>query len=187
MEKNWLIIGHGSLSDGYATVKKFFGTESDAKKALMNEIRKERKEAEDCGCIFDYGTKSVSELTNDKGSTNAAWYGYSVYDDHHTDFMLFDMGNIKTIGADEKVNANILKKLESHSVEYDLKSRASDVSIYSEELGIMVVMDQKLMPTEFLDYLDEFNTATVPEDYFIKYFPTHLIDLSTERLVLIRH
>ena len=149
----------------------------------MNEIRKERKEANDCGCIFDYGTKSVSELTNDKGSTNAAWYGYSVYDDHHADFMLFDMRNIKTIGADEKVNANILKKLESHSVEYDLKSRASDVSIYSEELGTMVVMDQKLMPTEFLDYLDEYNTATVPEDYFIKYFPTHLIDLSTERLV----
>lgn len=179
----WLIIGHGSESDGYAAVKKFFGTESDAKKALMNEIRKERKEAKDCGCIFDYGTKGVSQLTNDKGSTNAVWYGYSVYDDHHTDFMLFDMGNIKTIGADEKVNANILKKLESHSVEYDLKSRASDVSIYSEELGIMVVMDQKLMPTEFLDYLDEYNTATVPEDYFIKYFPTHLIDLSTERLV----
>lgn len=179
----WLIIGHGSESDGYAAVKKFFGPESDAKKALMNEIRKERKEAKDCGCIFDYGTKGVSQLTNDKGSTNAAWYGYSVYDDHHTDFMLFDMGNIKTIGADEKVNANILKKLESHSVKYDLKSRASDVSIYSEELGIMVVMDQKLMPTEFLDYLDEYNTATVPEDYFIKYFPTHLIALSTERLV----
>lgn len=183
----WLIIGHGSESDGYAAVKKFFGTESDAKKALMNEIRKERKEAKDCGCIFDYGTKGISQLTNDKGSTNAAWYGYSVYDDHHTDFMLFDMGNIKTIGADEKVNANILKKLESHSVEYDLKSRASDVSIYSEELGIMVVMDQRLMPTEFFNYLDEFNTATVLEDYFIKYFPTHLIDLSTERLVLIRH
>lgn len=25
MEKNWLIIGHGSTSDGYAIVKKFFG------------------------------------------------------------------------------------------------------------------------------------------------------------------
>lgn len=98
----WLIIGHGSLSDGYATVEKFFGTESDAKKALMNEIRKERKEAKDCGCIFDYGTKSVSELTNDKGSTNAAWYGYSVYDDHHTDFMLFDMETIKEFEIPQK-------------------------------------------------------------------------------------
>lgn len=98
----WLIIGHGSLSDGYATVEKFFGTESDAKKALMNEIRKERKEAKDCGCIFDYGTKSVSKLTNDKGSTNATWYGYSVYDDHHTDFMLFDMETIKELKMPQK-------------------------------------------------------------------------------------
>lgn len=53
----WLIIGHGSESDGYAAVKKFIGTEADAKKELMNEIRKDRKEAEDCGCMFDYGTK----------------------------------------------------------------------------------------------------------------------------------
>ena len=98
----WLIIGHGSLSDGYVTVKKFFGTESDAKKALMSEIRKERKEAKDCGCLFDYGTKSVSELTNDKGPTNAAWYGYSVYDDYHTDFMLFDMETIKELKIPQK-------------------------------------------------------------------------------------
>ena len=102
MEKNWLVISHGSTSDGYAIVKKFFGTEAAAKKALMNEIKKDRKEMAECGCAFDFGTMKIPELTNDKCFTNAAWYGYSVYDDHHTDFMLFDMETIKELKIPQK-------------------------------------------------------------------------------------
>jgi hypothetical protein len=103
MEKNWLIISHGSTSDGYAAIKKFIGTEADAKKELMNEIRKERKEAENyCGCTFDCGTENISELSNDKCFTNAAWYGYSMYEDHHIDFMLFDIETIKELKIQQK-------------------------------------------------------------------------------------
>lgn len=90
MANNWLIIGHGSNSDGYATLKKITGSETEAKKALMKLIKKERKEASELGYSFDFGTRNVSELINDKIFTNAAWYGYSSYDDHHTDFMLFN-------------------------------------------------------------------------------------------------
>lgn len=91
MANNWLIIGHGSNSDGYATVEKITGSETEAKKALMKLITKERKEASEYGDSFEFGTMNVSELINDKIFTNAAWYGYSSYADHHIDFMLFDM------------------------------------------------------------------------------------------------
>lgn len=97
MKKTWLIVGHGSLDDGYAIVKKFIGTETQAKNLLMKEIKAERKNAinNEDKCL-DFGTEKVSDLTNDSWSTNAAWYGYSSYDDCHTDFMLYDMDNLPT-------------------------------------------------------------------------------------------
>lgn len=95
--KNWLIIGHSSTEDGYAIVKKFTGTEAKAKSLLMKEIKAERKNAinnEDK--YLDFGTEKVSDQ-NDSWSTNAAWYGYSSYDDCHTDFMLYDLDAIEDI------------------------------------------------------------------------------------------
>lgn len=97
MKKNWLIVSHGSDSDGFASIKKFTGTEDEAKQFLMKEIEAEREEYFSYGQELDFGTADISELTNEKVSTNAAWYGYSVYYDCHSDFMLYDMDNIEEV------------------------------------------------------------------------------------------
>lgn len=96
--KNWLLIGHSSEEDGHAIVKKFTGTEAQAKNLLMKEIKAERKNAinnEDKW--LDFGTETAGGLTNNCWSTNAAWYGFSSYDDCHVDFMLYDLDTVEEV------------------------------------------------------------------------------------------
>lgn len=96
--KNWLLIGHSSTEDGHAIVKKFSGTEAQAKSVLMRMIREERKEATKVyEKEFEFGTTKSSELQNDSWTTNAVWYGYSSYDDSHVDFMLYDLDKVEDV------------------------------------------------------------------------------------------
>lgn len=96
--KNWLLIGHSSLEDGHAIVKKFTGTEAKAKSLLVKEIKAERRNAvKNEEKALDFGTEKVSDLTNNSWSTNAKWYGYSSYDDCHVDFMLYDLDAVEEV------------------------------------------------------------------------------------------
>jgi len=80
-KKKTYIIAISSSEADDIFLKRVVGTETQVKKYLINEIRKDKLEDKNG---FDYGsttTKEISDLGNGK------LYGYSVFSDYHIDYV----------------------------------------------------------------------------------------------------